>query len=70
MIYNIPPILFLDGKAIGAYYHVCKFASTDWLNPGGQPRHIKRLGMRADAVKFPNNLVEERLFVREWTRHF
>ncbi len=71
MIYNIPPLeLFLESKAIEAYYRVRNFASTEWLNPGGQPGHIKRLGMRANAIKFPNNIVEERIFVREWSKHF
>ena len=58
IIYNLQPLEFyLEEQAFKAYHLVSKTVKANWLNPGGQPRHVKHLGKKAELLNSPNNFV-------------
>ncbi len=71
MIYNLQPLeFFLEEQAVKAYHRVSKSVKANWLNPGSQLGHVNRLGKKADLLKFPDNFVERKIFVRQWSKHY
>ena len=70
IIYNLKPLnIFLDEQATNAYLRVCKTTKASWLNPGGRPGHISLLARATEKLKIPHN-IEEKIFVRNWAKHY
>ena len=70
VMYHLMPLeIYLNQQAMLTYHRIRKPTKPPWINPGGRPGHLARLGKRAESIDVPQ-IVEKTIFTRIWKRHY